>query len=104
LPKNISLQKKTLEGKRKKEEWIKNKMKRVYLFSVQSDVFAYSEVSNKSRVLITRRKEIFPKSNKRGGSNKACSWEIFLKKKNSMLIRDFRALVIKYSLLAGQEG
>ena len=30
--------------------------------------------------------------NKRGGSNKACSWEIFLKKnkKNSMLIRDFR--------------
>lgn len=90
----------------KKEEWIKNKMKRVYLFSVQSDVFAYSEVSNKSRVLITCRKEIFPKSNKRGGSNKACSWEIFLKKnkKNSMLIRDFRVLVIKYSLLAGQEG
>ena len=30
--------------------------------------------------------------NKRGDSNKACSWEIFLKKnkKNSMLIRDFR--------------
>ena len=30
--------------------------------------------------------------NKRGGSNKACSWEFFLKKnkKNSMLIRDFR--------------
>ena len=34
--------------------------------------------------------------NKRGGSNKACSWEIFLKKnkKNSMLIRDFRVLQI----------
>ena len=32
--------------------------------------------------------------NKRGGSNKACSWEIFLKKnkKNSMLIRDFRVI------------
>ena len=30
--------------------------------------------------------------NKRGGSNKACSLEFFLKKnnKNSMLIRDFR--------------
>ena len=30
--------------------------------------------------------------NKRGGSNKACSWENFLKKnkKNSMLIREFR--------------
>ena len=30
--------------------------------------------------------------NKRGDSNKACSWEFFLKKnkKNSMLIRDFR--------------
>ena len=32
--------------------------------------------------------------NKRGDSNKACSWEFFLKKnkKNSMLIRDFRVL------------
>ena len=34
--------------------------------------------------------------NKRGGSNKACSWEIFPKKnkKNSMLIRDFRVPMI----------
>ena len=34
----------------------------------------------------------FSEINKRGGSNKACSWENFLKKnkKNSMLIRDFR--------------
>ena len=33
--------------------------------------------------------------NKRGGSNKACSWEIFLKKnkKNFMLIREFRVCV-----------
>ena len=36
----------------------------------------------------------FSEINKRGGSNKACSWEIFLKKnkKNSMLIRDFRVV------------
>ena len=34
----------------------------------------------------------FSEINKRGGSNKAYSWENFLKKnkKNSMLIRDFR--------------
>ena len=33
--------------------------------------------------------------NKRGDSNKACSWDFFLKKnkKNSMLIRDFRVLI-----------
>ena len=35
--------------------------------------------------------------NKRGDSNKACSWEFFLKKnkKNSMLIRDFRVQDLK---------
>ena len=35
--------------------------------------------------------------NKRGDSNKACSWEFFLKKnkKNSMLIRDFRVSLSK---------
>ena len=35
----------------------------------------------------------FSEINKRGGCNKPCSWEKFLKnnKKNSMLIRDFRA-------------
>ena len=34
--------------------------------------------------------------NKRGDSNKACSWDFFLKKnkKNSMLIRDFRVWTI----------
>ena len=38
------------------------------------------------------RWDFSPKMNKRGGSNKACSWEFFLKKnkKNSMLIKDFR--------------
>ena len=37
----------------------------------------------------------FLKINKRGGSNKACSWKNCLKKnkKNSMLIRDFRVVV-----------
>ena len=37
------------------------------------------------------------KINKRGGSNKGCSWENFLKKnrKNSMLIREFRVMSLK---------
>ena len=35
------------------------------------------EVSNKRGVLTTGRQEHFPKSNKRGGSNKACSWNFF---------------------------
>ena len=37
------------------------------------------------------------KINKHGGSNKACSWDFFLKKnkKNSMLIRDFRVDLLK---------
>ena len=41
----------------------------------------------------------FSEINKRGGSNKACSWENYLKKnkKNSMLIRDFRVLSFKVS-------
>ena len=44
------------------------------------------------RLIIMGRWENSSKINKRGGSNKACSWENFLKKnkKNSMLIRDFR--------------
>ena len=47
------------------------------------------------------RWENFSKINKRGGSNKACSWEIFLKKnkKNSMLIRDFRVGRSEYPLI-----
>ena len=38
--------------------------------------------------------------NKRGDSNKACSWEFFLKKnkKNSMLIRDFRVIEPKIAI------
>ena len=34
----------------------------------------------------------FSEIDKRGGSNKACSWKFFLKKnkKNSKLLRDFR--------------
>ena len=37
--------------------------------------------------------------NKHGDSNKACSWEFFLKKnkKNSMLIRDFRVVYLATS-------
>ena len=44
--------------------------------------------------------------NKRGGSNKACSWEIFLKKnkKNSMLIRDFRVCTITCSTFLDQNS
>ena len=39
--------------------------------------------------------QVSQKFHKRGGSNKACSWENFLKKnkKNSMLIRDFRVTI-----------
>ena len=38
----------------------------------------------------------FSEINKREGSNKTCSWEIFLKKnkKNSMVIRDFRVATL----------
>ena len=65
--------------------------------------FEYSEVSNKHGVLIRHgnflyllhKKTVFEAGfseiNKRGSSNKACSWEKVFKKnkKNSMLIRDF---------------
>ena len=56
----------------------------------------YSEFSNKRGVLITCRQEKFPKSNKRGGSNKACMWETFIIKNKIFctLIKEFRVYVM----------